>query len=223
MIATIYYLERLLHWYQGGGWRHQPQVLRTSIYGGGAVGRRLPQRDRRHGRRPGRLPLAVRPTGVRLRRPGQLGRFSGDNISAISGLRDTDFTKINAFGLITGRSVTPGTTFWSTSRAAAPSVGDRYRSFDVVQRPRVRPGQRDRWGWHRGCGRRVRIRPELDRGLRVRPHLPRQPHHRSPPDPAISPRSALPPLRSHQPGRRYRLVRVNYRWGGPMIARLISL
>ena len=78
MVATVYdWSGFYIGINGGGGFGHTTWDPRS------AVGRRrLARRNGRHGRWPDRLSLAVRPMGVRCGRPGQLGRLLAATTSA---------------------------------------------------------------------------------------------------------------------------------------------
>ena len=148
---------------------------------------------------------------------GNWADFSGDNISAISGLRDR--SKINAFGLITGQVGYAWNNVLVYVKGGGAVVSDRYRSFDVASGLEFDRANETRWGGTVGAGVEFGFAPNWTVGFEY-DHI------------FLGNRTIgftgsgnFAPLGVATRSDRISqdvdigLVRVNYRWGGPMIAR----
>ncbi len=124
-----------------------------------------------------------------------------------------------AFGLITGQVGYAWNNVLFYVKGGGAVVGDKY---DFALRPvfvgagTVRSGQRNALGRHRGRRPRVRLRTELVGWRRVQPHLPRQPHRHFTLHTVGTVLSRTDRISQDVD---MGLVRVNYRWGGPLIAK----
>ncbi|WFU68471.1 outer membrane beta-barrel protein [Bradyrhizobium sp. CB2312] len=150
---------------------------------------------------------------------GNWADFSGDNISAVSGLRDR--SKIDAFGLITGQMGYAWNNVLFYVKGGGAVVSDRYRSYDVPTGLEFDRASETRWGGAVGAGVEFGFAPNWTVGFEY-DHL------------FLGTRTIgfsgsgnffLGPLGVATRSDRISqdvdigLIRVNYRWGGPVIGR----
>ena len=95
------------------------------------------------------------------------------------------------------------------NRSASARHGYRLTTLDSVSDTR--------WGGTVGAGLEFGFAPNWSAGVRIRPSVHGQPHTDT--SSIVTPVGVLA-QRSHPPGRRsWSRVRVNYRWGGPVVAK----
>ena len=150
---------------------------------------------------------------------GNWADFSGDNISAITGLRDR--SQINAFGLITGQVGYAWNNVLVYVKGGGAVVNDRYRSFDVVSGLEVDRANETRWGGAVGVGVEFGFAPNWTVGFEY-DHLfmgNRTINFAGSGNFAIAPLGAFTRADRISQDVDLALIRVNYRWGGPIIAK----
>ncbi|MDA9529204.1 MULTISPECIES: outer membrane protein [unclassified Bradyrhizobium] len=150
---------------------------------------------------------------------GNWADFSGDNISAVSGLRN--HSTIDSFGLITGQIGYAWNNVLLYVKGGAAVVGDRYRTYDVATGLEFDRANETRWGGTVGAGVEFGFAPNWSVGFEYN-HIFLG--HRTI-DFTGSGNFAGAPLGAFTASNRISqdvdigLIRVNYRWGGPLIAR----
>ncbi|ULK98092.1 outer membrane beta-barrel protein [Bradyrhizobium sp. I71] len=150
---------------------------------------------------------------------GNWADFSGDNISAVSGLRNQ--STIDSFGLITGQIGYAWNNVLLYVKGGAAVVGDRYRTYDVATGLEFDRANETRWGGTVGVGVEFGFAPNWSVGFEY-DHIFLG--HRTI-DFTGSGNFVTAPLGVFTASNRIGqdvdigLIRLNYRWGGPMIAR----
>ena len=153
---------------------------------------------------------------------GNWADFSGDNTSTVflaTGLRDR--SKINAFGMITGQVGYAWNNVLLYVKGGGAVVGDRYRSYDVPTGLEFDRANDTRWGGTVGAGVEFGFAPNWTVGFEY--------DHMFLGDRTLnftgSGNFGIAPLGVVTRSERIRqdvdigLVRLNYRWGGPVIAK----
>ena len=162
--------------------------------------------------------LAGRLLGVRSGSAGQLGRsqrLATPAVSPFPALQPTR-SQIDAFGLFTGRSATPGTTLCSTSRAAPPSPSDKYELLrHRHRRDCPTPLRKPAGAASVGVGLEYGFTPNWSFGVEYN-HMFIGRRVTSPS--RVSPASASRVDRIHQDVDMV-TARINYRFGGPVVAK----
>ncbi|UPJ65922.1 outer membrane beta-barrel protein [Bradyrhizobium sp. 191] len=150
---------------------------------------------------------------------GNWADFTGDNISAVSGLRNQ--STIDSFGLITGQIGYAWNNVLLYVKGGAAVVGDRYRTYDVATGLEFDRANETRWGGTVGVGVEFGFAPNWSVGFEY-DHIFLG--HRTI-DFTGSGNFVAAPLGAFTASNRIGqdvdigLIRLNYRWGGPMIAR----
>ncbi|QOZ09499.1 outer membrane protein [Bradyrhizobium sp. CCBAU 51765] len=150
---------------------------------------------------------------------GNWADFTGDNISAVSGLRNQ--SKIDSFGLITGQIGYAWNNVLLYVKGGAAVVGDRYRTYDVATGLEFDRANETRWGGTVGVGVEFGFAPNWSVGFEY-DHIFLG--HRTI-DFTGSGNFVAAPLGAFTASNRIGqdvdigLIRLNYRWGGPSIAR----
>ncbi|KYK45012.1 hypothetical protein A1D31_12450 [Bradyrhizobium liaoningense] len=150
---------------------------------------------------------------------GNWADFTGDNISAVSGLRNQ--STIDSFGLITGQIGYAWNNVLLYVKGGAAVVGDRYRTYDVATGLEFDRANETRWGGTLGVGVEFGFAPNWSVGFEY-DHIFLG--HRTI-DFTGSGNFVAAPLGAFTASNRIGqdvdigLIRLNYRWGGPMIAR----
>jgi outer membrane immunogenic protein len=151
---------------------------------------------------------------------GNWADFKGDNVSTIFDLRNQ--SKIDAFGLITGQVGYAWNNVLFYAKGGAAVVGDRYRTFDTVTGLEFdRANDQTRWGGTVGAGLEFGFAPNWSVGVEYN-HIFLE---RRNVDFTGSGNFAGAGLGVFTRTDRIDqnvdmgLVRLNYRWGGPAIAR----
>jgi outer membrane immunogenic protein len=148
--------------------------------------------------------------------------FSGDNVSTTvigTGLRDR--SKIDAFGLITGQVGYAWNNVLLYVKGGGAVVSDRYRSSDVVTGLEFDRASETRWGGTVGAGVEFAFAPNWTVGFEY-DHIflgHRNVGFTGSGNFVLAPLGAA--TRTDRIGQDVDigLVRVNYRWGGPVIAK----
>lgn len=145
---------------------------------------------------------------------GNWADFKGDNISAAGfGLRNQ--SKIDAFGLITGQIGYAWNNALFYVKGGAAVVGDRYRTFDVATGLEFdRANDQTRWGGTVGAGFEYGFAPNWSVGIEYN-HIFLDRRSVDFTDTA----GVFTRTERIKQDVDMGLVRVNYRWGGPMISR----
>ena len=176
--------------------------------------RGLPRCDRRDGRRPDRLSLAGWRPGCSASKPRATGPTSRAPIPACSSARGiTNQTKVDAIGLFTGQvGYAWNNVLWYVKGGAAVT-DDKYTGQRSRRHRRHR--ERNPLGRHGRHRRRSRLCAELVGSLRIRPPVHGQPQrHLDHCRPARC--RAIDNIKQDVD---IGTVRVNYRWGGPVISK----
>ncbi|WP_027546637.1 outer membrane protein [Bradyrhizobium sp. WSM2254] len=150
---------------------------------------------------------------------GNWADFSGDNISAVTGLRDR--SQINAFGLITGQIGYAWNNVLVYVKGGGAVVSDRYRSYDLATGLEVDRANETRWGGTVGAGVEVGFAPNWTVGFEY-DHIfmgNRSLNFSGSGNFAIAPLGAFTRSDRISQDVDIGLIRVNYRWGGPIIAK----
>jgi outer membrane immunogenic protein len=153
---------------------------------------------------------------------GNWADFKGDNVSTIAAFGLRNQSKIDAFGLITGQVGYAWNNVLFYVKGGAAVVGDRYRTFDTVTGLEFdRANDETRWGGTVGAGLEFGFAPNWSVGVEYN-HIFLE---RRNIDFTGSGNFAGAGLGVFTRTDRIDqnvdmgLVRVNYRWGGPGIAR----
>ena len=179
-----------------------------------AVPRRLPRCNRRHRRWSARLSLAGRQLGVRSRSPGQLGRLQGSNVSLFDPTVG-NHSRIDAFGLFTGQVGWAANNVLFYVKGGAAVTADRFRQFDVptglsLPAPATTPAG---VAWSARASNSASPRTGRPASNTITCSC------RTAPKPSSTrPASFFATDRIRQDVDLV-TVRVNYRWGGPVIAK----
>ncbi|AMA58314.1 MULTISPECIES: outer membrane protein [unclassified Bradyrhizobium] len=150
---------------------------------------------------------------------GNWADFSGDNISGLTGLRDR--SKINAFGLITGQVGYAWNNVLLYVKGGGAVVGDRYRSYDVVTGLEFDRASETRWGATVGAGVEFGFAPNWSLGVEYN-HIflgDRTLNFTGSGNFLIAPLGVVTRSERISQDVDIALIRVNYRWGGPLVAR----
>ncbi|MFT4118566.1 outer membrane protein [Bradyrhizobium sp.] len=150
---------------------------------------------------------------------GNWADFSGDNLGAVSGLRDR--SKIDSFGLITGQIGYAWNNVLFYVKGGGAVVADKYRGYDVVTGLEFDRASETRWGGTVGAGLEFGFAPNWSVGVEY-DHIflgNRTLTFSGSGNFVAAPLGA--PTRSERIGQDVDigLIRVNYRWGGPVIAK----
>lgn len=153
---------------------------------------------------------------------GNWADFSGDNVSTTfigTGLRDR--SKINAFGLFTGQVGYAWNNVLFYVKGGGAVVSDRYRGYDVITGLEFDRANETRWGGTVGAGLEFGFAPNWTVGVEY-DHIfmgNRTIGFAGSGNFVVAPAGAF--TRSERIGQDVDigLVRVNYRWGGPVIAK----
>ncbi len=94
---------------------------------------------------------------------GNWADFSGDNISAITGFRNR--TKIDSFGLITGQVGYAWNNVLAYVKGGAAVVGNKYDVFSVATGANLDTASATRWGGTIGAGLEVGFAPNWSVGV----------------------------------------------------------
>ncbi|MBP0115938.1 MULTISPECIES: outer membrane protein [Bradyrhizobium] len=150
---------------------------------------------------------------------GNWADFSGDNISPLTGLRDR--SKINAFGLLTGQVGYAWNNVLLYVKGGGAVVGDRYRTYDLATGLEFDRANETRWGGTVGAGIEFGFAPNWSVGLEY-DHIflgNRTINFTGSGNFAIAPLGVVTRSERISQDVDIGLIRVNYRWGGPAIAR----
>ena len=153
---------------------------------------------------------------------GNWADFSGDNISTTlfgTGLRDR--SKINAFGLITGQVGYAWNNVLVYVKGGGAVVSDRYRSYDTVTGLEFDRANETRWGGTVGAGVEFGFAPNWTVGFEY-DHIflgNRTIGFSGSGNFLIAPLGVATRSERISQDVDIGLVRLNYRFGGPMIAR----
>lgn len=150
---------------------------------------------------------------------GNWADFSGDNISGATGLRDR--SKINAFGLFTGQVGYAWNNVLVYVKGGGAVVGDRYRSYDLATGLEFDRANESRWGATVGAGVEFGFAPNWSVGFEYN-HIflgDRTLNFTGSGNFVIAPLGVVTRSERISQDVDMALIRVNYRWGGPLIAR----
>lgn len=153
---------------------------------------------------------------------GNWADFSGDNISTVfvgTGLRDR--SKIDAFGLITGQVGYAWNNVLLYVKGGGAVVSDRYRSYDVVTGLEFDRASETRWGGTVGAGVEFGFAPNWTVGFEY-DHIflgNRTIGFSGSGNFLAAPLGAATRSERISQDVDIGLIRVNYRWGGPIIAK----
>jgi len=150
---------------------------------------------------------------------GNWADFSGDNIGTLSGLRNR--SKIDSFGLITGQVGYAWNSVLFYVKGGAAVVSDRYRGYGVATGLEFDRANETRWGGAVGAGLEFGFAPNWSVGIEY-DHLFLGTRTIGFTGSGNLPGGALGvATRSERIGQDVDigLIRVNYRWGGPVIAK----
>ena len=153
---------------------------------------------------------------------GNWADFKGDNISAIAGFGLRNQSKIDAFGLITGQIGYAWNNALFYVKGGAAVVGDRYRTFDVATGLEFdRANDETRWGGTVGAGFEYGFAPNWSVGIEYN-HIflaRRNVDFTGSGNFAGAGLGVFTRTERIDQNVDMGLVRLNYRWGGPAIAR----
>ena len=139
---------------------------------------------------------------------GNWADFSGDNISAVFGTRNR--SKIDSFGLITGQVGYAWNNVLVYVKGGAAVVGDKFEVFNATSGALLASNDQTRWGGTIGAGLEYGFAPNWSVGVEYN-HIFLQ-------DKDVS--FALVPSTDHiKQDVDMGLVRLNYKFGGPIIAK----
>ncbi|MCA1362073.1 porin family protein [Bradyrhizobium sp. IC3069] len=138
---------------------------------------------------------------------GNWADFSGDNISAITGLRNR--TRVDAFGLITGQVGYAWNNVLLYAKGGAAVVSNKYDVYSVVTGANLDRADETRWGATVGAGLEFGFAPNWTVGVEYN-HIFLGDHNVTFASGAVE--------RIGQ-DIDMGLVRLNYKFGGPMIGR----
>ncbi|WP_027575348.1 outer membrane protein [Bradyrhizobium sp. WSM1743] len=150
---------------------------------------------------------------------GNWADFSGDNVSPLTGLRDR--SKINAFGLLTGQVGYAWNNVLLYVKGGGAVVGDRYRSYDLATGLEFDRANETRWGATVGAGIEFGFAPNWSVGFEY-DHIflgNRTINFTGSGNFGIAPLGVVTRSERISQDVDIGLIRVNYRWGGPAIAR----
>lgn len=150
---------------------------------------------------------------------GNWADFSGDNIGTLTAFRNR--SKIDSFGLITGQVGYAWNNVLFYVKGGGAVVGDRYRGYDVATGLEFDRANETRWGGVVGAGLEFGFAPNWSLGIEY-DHLflgNRTIGFTGSGNLPLGPLGAA--TRSERIGQDVDigLIRVNYRWGGPVIAK----
>lgn len=149
---------------------------------------------------------------------GNWANFRGSNVNLLGGTALvaaglTDQSKINAFGLITGQVGYAWNNVLVYGKGGVAVVGDRFRTFNVVG-TLVDSADNTRWGGTIGVGLEYGFAPNWSVGVEY-DHLFLGRHTVD----SVTPAGAFSASDRIKQDADIGLVRLNYRFGGPIIAR----
>ncbi|MHB0767934.1 outer membrane protein [Bradyrhizobium sp. 5.13L] len=153
---------------------------------------------------------------------GNWADFSGDNISTAlfgTGLRQS--SNINAFGLLTGQVGYAWNNVLLYVKGGGAVVGDRYRSHDLGTGLEFDRANEARWGATVGAGVEFGFAPNWSVGFEYN-HIflgNRTINFTGSGNFGIAPLGVVTRSERISQDVDIGLIRVNYRWGGPLIAR----
>ena len=153
---------------------------------------------------------------------GNWADFSGDNISTVlfgTGLRHR--SNIEAFGLLTGQVGYAWNNVLLYVKGGGAVVGDRYRSYDVVTGLEFDRANETRWGATVGAGVEFGFAPNWSLGLEYN-HIflgNRTLNFTGSGNFVLAPLGVVTRSERISQDVDIALIRVNYRWGGPLVAR----
>ncbi|MGY8637961.1 outer membrane beta-barrel protein [Bradyrhizobium sp. 14AA] len=150
---------------------------------------------------------------------GNWADFSGDNISAVTGLRNR--SKIDSFGLITGQVGYAWNNVLFYVKGGGAVVGDRYRGYDVATGLEFDRTSETRWGGTVGAGIEFGFAPNWTVGFEY-DHIflgNRTLNFTGSGNFLAGPLGAVTRSERISQDVDIALIRVNYRWGGPLIGR----
>lgn len=137
---------------------------------------------------------------------GNWADFSGDNISAVTGFRN--HTKIDSFGLITGQVGYAWNNVLAYVKGGAAVVGSKYDVFTAAG-ANIDSASATRWGGTVGAGIEVGFAPNWSVGVEYN-------HIFLDGKDVVFPSGAVDRIKQDVD---MGLVRLNYKFGGPMIGR----
>lgn len=137
---------------------------------------------------------------------GNWADFSGDNISAVTGFRNR--TKIDSFGLITGQVGYAWNNVLAYAKGGAAVVGSKYDVFNAAG-ANIDSASATRWGGTVGAGIEVGFAPNWSVGVEYN-------HIFLDGKDVAFPSGAVDRIKQDVD---MGLVRLNYKFGGPMIGR----
>jgi len=149
---------------------------------------------------------------------GNWADLSGSNVNLLAGgplvaAGLTDQTRIDAFGLMTGQVGWAWNNVLGYVKGGAAVVADRYRTFTAAG-VLADSANDTRWGGTVGAGFEVGFSPNWSVGLEY-DHIFLGSHNVS----AVTPAGAFSATDRIRQDVDLALVRLNYRWGGPVVAR----
>lgn len=153
---------------------------------------------------------------------GNWADFSGDNISTVlfgTGLRQR--SNIDAFGLLTGQVGYAWNNVLLYVKGGGAVVSDRYRSYDVVTGLEFDRANETRWGATVGAGVEFGFAPNWSLGVEYN-HIflgDRTLNLTGSGNFVIAPLGVVTRSERISQDVDIALVRLNYRWGGPLVAR----
>jgi len=155
-----------------------------------------------------------------LEAQGDWADLKGRNVSLIAPLNVNE-SKIDAFGLFTGQVGYAWNNVLVYVKGGGAVVSDRYRTFDVVSGLEVDRANETRWGGAVGVGVEFGFAPNWTVGFEY-DHLfmgNRTINFAGSGNFAIAPLGAFTRADRISQDVDLALIRVNYRWGGPIIAK----
>jgi outer membrane immunogenic protein len=150
---------------------------------------------------------------------GNWADFRGDNISAIVDLRNQ--SRIDSFGLITGQVGYAWNNVLFYVKGGAAVVGDRYRTFDLTTGLQFDGANETRWGGTVGAGLEFGFAPNWSVGIEY-DHIflgSRDVTFFGAGNFTNAPLGVATVTEHISQNVDMGLVRLNYRWGGPLIAK----
>ena len=149
---------------------------------------------------------------------GNWADFSGRNVSLSvtnpdNGAATTNRSRIDAFGLITGQVGYAWNNVLAYVKGGAAVVGNKFDVFDTPSGTRLSSAENTRWGGTVGAGLEVGFAPNWSVGLEY--------NHIFLADRDVSfttPAGAFDGADRIRQNVDMGVVRVNYRWGGPVVA-----
>ncbi|MEZ2143538.1 outer membrane beta-barrel protein [Bradyrhizobium sp. DN5] len=150
---------------------------------------------------------------------GNWADFSGDNVSALFALRNR--SKIDSFGLITGQVGYAWNNVLLYVKGGGAVVGDRYRTFDLATGLEFDRANETRWGGTVGAGIEFGFAPNWSVGFEY-DHIflgNRTINFTGSGNFVTAPLGVVTRSERISQDVDIGLIRVNYRWGGPLIAK----